>query len=70
MAYDVDLLSELVLVHPMIIAFLLKMCISYRTIVVLLDSVGVKDNLSYKEVCVEIIDYQICKLRNMKVFSI
>lgn len=40
------------------------------SLVVLVESVGVKDSLSYEEVPMEILDHQVRKLRNKEVASI
>ena len=49
---------------------LLKKCIGDPTLVVPLENVGVKDNLFYKEVLVEILGRQVRKLRYNEVTSI
>ncbi|WMV14237.1 hypothetical protein MTR67_007622 [Solanum verrucosum] len=53
--------------HPIFHISLLNKCIGYPTSVVPLESVGVKESLSYKEVSVEILDHQVWKLRNKEV---
>ena len=56
MAYELELLAELVAVHPVIHISLLKICVGDPASVVPLKSVEVKDNLSYEDVLVEILD--------------
>lgn len=40
------------------------------TLVVPVESIGVKDNLTYEEVPVETLDHQVQKLRNKMVVSV
>ena len=48
MAYELDLTADLALVHPVFQVSLLKECIGDPTIVVPLESMGVKDSFSDK----------------------
>ncbi|XP_049414673.1 uncharacterized protein LOC125877419 [Solanum stenotomum] len=63
-AYELDLPSELASMHPVFYVLLLKKCISDPTSVVRLESVGVKESLSYEGIPNEILDHQVWKLRN------
>ncbi|XP_055803431.1 uncharacterized protein LOC129872473 [Solanum dulcamara] len=47
-----------------------KKCIGDTKFIVPLESVGVKESLSYKEVLMEILDRQVRKLRNKEVASV
>ncbi|WMV37690.1 hypothetical protein MTR67_031075 [Solanum verrucosum] len=68
-AYELDLPSELASMHPVFYVLLLKKCISDPTLVVPLESVGVKESLSYEGIPNEILDHQVWKLRNKEVAS-
>ncbi|WMV07870.1 hypothetical protein MTR67_001255 [Solanum verrucosum] len=46
------------------------MCVGDLTSVVLLETVVVKDSLSYEDVPVEILDRQVRRLRNKEVASV
>ncbi|XP_069148272.1 uncharacterized protein [Solanum lycopersicum] len=48
---------------------MLKKCIGDPESIISIEGFGVKDNLSYEEVAVQILDWQIKKLRNKEVFS-
>ena len=56
-AYELDLLAELAVVHPIFQISLLKKCVGDPTSVEPLESVAVKDSLSYEDVQVEILDH-------------
>ncbi|WMV41591.1 hypothetical protein MTR67_034976 [Solanum verrucosum] len=49
---------------------LLKKCVGDPTSTVPIDSLGIKENLSYEEVLVEILDRQIKKFKNKEVVSV
>ncbi|WMV41034.1 hypothetical protein MTR67_034419 [Solanum verrucosum] len=49
---------------------MLKKCVGDLTSIVPLESLGVKDNLSYEEVTVDILDRQVKKLRNIEDDSV
>ena len=66
MAYDLELPAELAAVHPVFHISLLKKCVDDLASVVPLESVAVKDSLSYEDVPVEILDCQVRRLRNKK----
>ncbi|WMV37022.1 hypothetical protein MTR67_030407 [Solanum verrucosum] len=55
-AYELELSTELAAVHPAFHISLLKKCAGDPTSIVPLESVVVKDNLTYKDVPVEILD--------------
>ncbi|WMV37547.1 hypothetical protein MTR67_030932 [Solanum verrucosum] len=69
-AYELDLPLDLVSMHPVFHVSLLRKCIGNPTSVVPLDSVDVKESLSYEEVLFEILDHQVLKLRNKEVSSV
>ena len=55
-AYELDFLNELASVHPIFHVSMLKKCIGNLTSIVPLEGLGVKENLSYEEVSIEILD--------------
>ncbi|WMV50283.1 hypothetical protein MTR67_043668 [Solanum verrucosum] len=69
-AYELDLPSELALVHLVFHDSMLKKCIGDPVSILPLEGLGVDENLSYEEVSVEILDRQVKKLRNKKVVSV
>ncbi|WMV33498.1 hypothetical protein MTR67_026883 [Solanum verrucosum] len=68
--FKVDLPSELASVHPIFHVSMLKKCVGDPTSIVPLEGLGVKENLSYEEIMVEILDRQVKKLRNKEVASV
>ena len=62
--YELELLANLVAVHPVFHISLLKKCMSDPTSVIPLESVVVKDRLSYEDVLVQFLDRQVRRLRN------
>ncbi|WMV41498.1 hypothetical protein MTR67_034883 [Solanum verrucosum] len=66
-AYELDLLNELASVHPVFHVSMLKKCVGDSTSIVPLEGLGVKENLSYEEVPIEILDRQVKKLKNKEV---
>jgi len=69
-AYELELPTELAAVHPIFHISLLKKCVGDPASIVPLESVVVKDSLTYKEVLVEILDRQVRRLRNKEVTSV
>ncbi|KAF3679775.1 Inorganic pyrophosphatase 3 [Capsicum annuum] len=66
-AYELELLSDLALVHPVFHVSLLKKCIGDPAVVVPLESANIQNSLSYEEVLVEILDHQVRRIRNKEV---
>ena len=66
-AYELELPSDLASVHPVLHVSFLKKCIGDPSVVVLIQSIGVQNTLSYEEIPVEILDYQTRRLRNKEV---
>ena len=58
------------LVRPVFDVSMLKMCIGDPESILCIDGLGVKDNFSYEEVLLKILDRQVKKLRNREVASI
>jgi len=69
-SYELELPSDLTSVHPVFHVSLLKKCVGDPTSIFPLESLGVKENLFYEEVPVEILDRQVKKLRNKEVASV
>ena len=68
--YELDLFVNLAVVHPVFHILLLKKCVSDPALVVSLESVAVKDSLSYEDVPVEVLDCQVRRLKNEEVASL
>ena len=69
-AYELDLQEELAAVHPVFHISLLKKCVGDPASIVTLESVAIKDCVSYEDVPVEILDRQVSRLRNKDVTSV
>ncbi|KAK4709950.1 hypothetical protein R3W88_004463 [Solanum pinnatisectum] len=69
-AYELDLPNELASVHPVFHVSMLKKCIGDPKSIVPLEGLELKENISYEEVPVEILDRQVKKLRNKEVASV
>ncbi|WMV25073.1 hypothetical protein MTR67_018458 [Solanum verrucosum] len=69
-AYELELPADLAAVHPVFHISLLKKCVDDPASVVPLESVAVKDSLTYEKIPVEILDRQVRRLRNKKVASV
>ncbi|WMV13586.1 hypothetical protein MTR67_006971 [Solanum verrucosum] len=69
-AYELELPADLATVHPVFHISLLKKCVGDPTSIVPLETVAVKDSLSYEDVPVEILNRQIRRLRNKEVASV
>ena len=70
MPYELELPAQLAAVYPVFHISLLKKSVDDPTFVVSLESVVVKDCLSYENVLVEILDHQIRRLRNNEFASV
>ena len=62
--------TELASVHLIFHVSMLKKCIVDPESILLIDDLGVKDNLFFEEVQVQIFDRQVKKLRNKEVVSV
>lgn len=70
MAYELDLLLELALVHLVFYVLWLRKCVGDPKSIVSLESMGIKESLDYEEVPLEILDQQVWKLRSKEVASV
>ena len=61
-AYELELPAELAAVHPLVHISLFKNCLGDPASIVPLESVVVKDRLSYEDVLVQILDRQVRRL--------
>ena len=62
--------SELTSVHPFFHVSMLEKCIGDPESILDIEGLGFKDNLSYQELPVQILDSQVKRLRNKEVVSI
>ncbi|WMV20074.1 hypothetical protein MTR67_013459 [Solanum verrucosum] len=69
-AYELELPADLAAVHPDFHISLLKKCVGDPASIVPLESVAVKDSLSYEDIAVEILDRQVRRMRNKEVASV
>ena len=58
-AYELELPAELAAVYSIFHISLLKKCVGYTVSIVPLESVAVKDSLSYEDVPIKILDCQV-----------
>ena len=68
--YELKLPSELASVHPVFHVFMLKKCIGDPESIPPIEGLGMKDNLSYEKVPVQIFDRQVNNLLNKEVDSV
>ncbi|WMV42011.1 hypothetical protein MTR67_035396 [Solanum verrucosum] len=68
-SYELELPSELAIAHPVFHISMLKKCIGDPSLIILTVNSGIKDNLSYEEIPIEILDRQVCNLRTNEVAS-
>ncbi|XP_027767761.1 uncharacterized protein LOC114074039 [Solanum pennellii] len=69
-AYELKLPNEVSVIHPIFHVSMLKKCIGDLVLILPLEGLGVKQDLSDEEVPVEILDGQVEKLRNKEVASV
>ncbi|WMV24067.1 hypothetical protein MTR67_017452 [Solanum verrucosum] len=69
-AYELELPADLAAVHPVFHISLLKKFMGDPTSVVPLESVTLKNRLSYEDVPIEILYRQVRRLRNKEVASV
>ncbi|WMV41326.1 hypothetical protein MTR67_034711 [Solanum verrucosum] len=69
-AYELELPQELAAVHPVFHIFMLKKCIGNPSLILPTESVRIKDDLSYGEIPVQILDRQVRRLRTKEVASV
>ena len=69
-AYELELPLKLAALHPVFHISLLKKCVGDPASIVSLESVAVKDIISYEDVPIKILDRQVRRLRNKEVASV
>ncbi|WMV54718.1 hypothetical protein MTR67_048103 [Solanum verrucosum] len=69
-AYELELPQELEAVHPVFHISMLNKCKGDPSLILPTESIRIKDNLSYEEVPVQILDRQVRKLRTKNVVSV
>ncbi|WMV40802.1 hypothetical protein MTR67_034187 [Solanum verrucosum] len=69
-AYELELPQELAAVHPVFHISMSKKCIGDPSSILPTKSVRIKDNLSYEEIPVQILDRQVRGLRTKDVASV
>ncbi|WMV25407.1 hypothetical protein MTR67_018792 [Solanum verrucosum] len=69
-AYELELPQELAAVHPVFHISMSKKCMGDPSLIISTENVGIKDNLSYEEIPVQILDHQVRKLRTKEVASV
>ncbi|WMV07494.1 hypothetical protein MTR67_000879 [Solanum verrucosum] len=67
--YELELPQELAVVHLVFHVSMLKKCMR-DPLIILTEDIGIKDNLSYEEIPVQILDRQVRKLRTNEVASV
>ncbi|WMV46953.1 hypothetical protein MTR67_040338 [Solanum verrucosum] len=69
-AYELELPLELAAVHPVFHISMLKKYMADPSLIIPTGNIGIKDNLSYKEIPIEILDRQVRKLRTKEAASV
>ncbi|WMV30074.1 hypothetical protein MTR67_023459 [Solanum verrucosum] len=69
-SYELKQPQKLAAVHPVFHISMLKKCIGDPSLIIPTEDIGIKDNLSSKEVPVQILDHQVSKLRTKEVASV
>ncbi|WMV30789.1 hypothetical protein MTR67_024174 [Solanum verrucosum] len=69
-AYELELPQELASVHPVFHISMLEKCMDDPSLIIPTVDIGIKDNLSYEEIPIQILDRQVRKLRIKEVASI
>ena len=69
-AYELELPQELAAVHPIFHVSMLNKCMGDPSLIIQTENIGIKDDLSYEEIHVQILDCQVRKLRTKEVVSV
>ena len=62
-AYELELPQELVVIHPLFHISMLKNRLGDPPLIVPIENGGIKDDLFYEEILIQILDRQVRKLR-------
>ncbi|KAH0748617.1 hypothetical protein KY290_027849 [Solanum tuberosum] len=68
--YELELPQELASVHLVFHISMLKKYMGDPSLIIPIEDIGIKDNLSYEEIPVQILDRQVRKLRTKEVASV
>ncbi|WMV33416.1 hypothetical protein MTR67_026801, partial [Solanum verrucosum] len=66
-AYELELPQELAAIHLVFHISMLMQCMGDPSHIIPTEIIGIKDNISYEEIPVEILDHQVHKLRTNEV---
>ncbi|WMV58020.1 hypothetical protein MTR67_051405 [Solanum verrucosum] len=69
-SYELELPQELAAIYPVFHISMLKKCMGDPSLIIPTEDIGIKDNLSYEEIPVQILDRQVRKLRTKEVASV
>ncbi|WMV23873.1 hypothetical protein MTR67_017258, partial [Solanum verrucosum] len=69
-AYELELPQELAAIHPVFYVSMLKKCMGDPLLIIPTEDIRIKDNLSYEEIPIQILDRQVRKLRTKEVASV
>ncbi|WMV40789.1 hypothetical protein MTR67_034174 [Solanum verrucosum] len=69
-AYELELPQELTTVHPVFHISMLKKCMGDPSLIIPTEDIGIKENLFYEKIPIQILDRQVRKLRTKEVSSI
>ena len=69
-AYNLKLPKKWTFVYPIFHVSMLKKCIGDPESILPIEGLGVKDNMSYEDALVQILNRQVKKLRNKEVASV
>ena len=65
--YELELPQELAVVHLTFYISILKKCMGDPSLIIPTEDIRIKDSLSYEEIPVHILDFQVCKFRTKEV---
>ncbi|WMV08269.1 hypothetical protein MTR67_001654 [Solanum verrucosum] len=68
--YELELPQELAAVHPVFHVSRLKKYMGDPSLIIPTEDIGINDNLSYEKILVQILYFQVCKLKTKEVTSV
>ncbi|XP_070006119.1 uncharacterized protein [Nicotiana sylvestris] len=69
-AYKLEMPPEMSQVHPVFQVSILKKMVRDQSLIVLVETIEVNEELSYKEIPIAILDRHVRKLRNKEITSV
>ena len=69
-AYELALPAEIASIHPVFHVSMLKKCLGDPASILPVEALGVYEDLSYEEVPIEILGWQVKRLRNKEVATV